>query len=158
MKRTKFSWILNSQIPNFTNCVSRDQTFKTRFLASRLMPNNLCLLWSFLPWHKFIYFEKFPPTRFLRNKYQNIPTHTKIYKFINICMRKPPTSKYFKYIFFQMSILRQVVKNQVKIVHWRHPVEFWYPQTSQTDMNYEQFEHKQSLISVHCLKKVVTFK
>ena len=50
------------------------------------------------------------------------------------------------------------MKNQVKIVHWRHPVEFWYPQTSQTDMNYEQFEHKQSLISVHCLKKVVTFK
>ena len=37
-------------------------------------------------------------------------------------------------------------------------MEFWYPQTSQTDMNYEQFEHKQSLISVHCLKKVVTFK
>ena len=50
------------------------------------------------------------------------------------------------------------MKNQVKIVHWRHPVEFWYPQTSQTDMNYEQFERKQSLISVHCLKKVVTFK
>ena len=97
-------------------------------------------------------------TVFLHDKYQNIPTHTKIYKFINICMRKPPTSKYFKYIFFQMSILRQVVKNQVKIVHWRHPVEFWYPQTSQTNMNYEQFEHKQSLISVHCLKKVATFK